>query len=69
VILHTMAGCLGHVSHVLASVVWEQWLQQRWIRRSFDSNQVPRLRFIGVAGRYGIRVRQPTPDDLRVRRC
>ena len=29
--------------------LWGQWLQQRWIRGSFDPNQVPRLRFTGVA--------------------
>jgi hypothetical protein len=33
----------------LASVVWGQWLQQRWIRKSFNPNQVPRLRFTGIA--------------------
>lgn len=27
----------------MASAVWGQWLQQRWIRGSFDPNQVPRL--------------------------
>jgi hypothetical protein len=32
----------------LASVVWGQWLQQRWIRESFIPNQVPRLWFTGT---------------------
>ncbi len=36
-----------------------QWLQQRWIRGSFDPDQVPRLRFTGVAVWYGIQVSQP----------
>jgi hypothetical protein len=40
-----------------APVVWGQWLQQRWIRWIFGPNQVPRLRFTGIAVWYGIQVR------------
>src|SRR6476620_6981492 len=57
-------GWLSLGSRAAVGVSWRpcfggQWLQQRWIRGSFDPDQVPRLRFTGVAVWYGIQVSQP----------
>src|SRR6476619_1933178 len=61
-------GWLSPGSRAAVGVSWRpcfggQWLQQRWIRGSFDPNQVPGLRFPGVAVRYAIEVGQPVLGD------